>query len=58
VYETPVWTPNGKAPKVVKVNPPASDYVAQVKCNDLLQRQALGDPVSEGDKAFLRSHCR
>ena len=56
--ENPAWSPNGRPPKVVRVNPPSPDYVTQVKCNDLLQKSALGDPVTAAEREFLRKECR
>ncbi|MDZ7856478.1 serine/threonine-protein kinase [Sphaerotilus sp.] len=56
--EDPTWSPNGRPPKVVRVNPPSPDYVTQVKCNDLLQKSALGDPVTAADREFIRKECR
>ena len=55
--ENPAWSPNGRPPKVVRVNPPSPDYVTQVKCNDLLQKSALGDPVTAADREFIRKEC-
>lgn len=56
--DNPVWTPGGRPPKVVRVAPPSPDYVTQVKCNDLLQKSALGDPVTAADRDFIRKECR
>lgn len=56
--DNPVWTPSGRPPKVVRVAPPSPDYVTQVKCNDLLQKSALGDPVTAADRDFIRKECR
>lgn len=56
--DNPVWASGGRPPKVVRVAPPAPDYITQVKCNDLLQKSALGEPVSAADRDFLRKECR
>ncbi|WP_338415408.1 serine/threonine-protein kinase [uncultured Sphaerotilus sp.] len=56
--DPPVWASGGRPPKVVRVAPPQPDYVTQVKCNDLLQKSALGDPVTAADRDFIRKECR
>ena len=56
--DNPAWTTSGRQPKVVRVAPPSPDYVTQVKCNDLLQKSALGDPVTAADREFIRKECR
>lgn len=56
--DNPVWASGGRPPKVVRVTPPPADYVTQVKCNDLLQKLALGDPLMAADREFIRKECR
>ena len=58
IPDKPAWSPTGQAPKVIKVQPPAPNYVTQVKCNDLLQKSALGDPMTDAERAFLKRECR
>ncbi|NRT56653.1 serine/threonine protein kinase [Sphaerotilus uruguayifluvii] len=58
VSDRSVWSPDGRPPKVIRAQPPAPDYVTQLKCNDLLQKSALGDPVTDAERSFMRRECR
>ena len=58
VSDRSAWSPDGRPPKVVPVQPPAPDYVTRLKCNDLLQKSALGDPVTDAERSFMQRQCR
>jgi serine/threonine protein kinase len=54
----PPSTPNGQKPEVIQTRPPEPKYSAQAKCNDLLQKAALGDSLTDAERGVVQRECR
>ena len=54
----PAPAPAPSKPKPTRPRPESPAYATQARCNDLLQKAALGEPVSAAEREFMATSCR